>query len=246
MESVCQFLPMNSNLFCFDTSFSLMNEGSFFGFVFFLSSHWSLFFLLPVLPASTSQGFTFHQRIPSISATTVNPAQYAGAVENTQLRKALTKTHGVLMIVAWPVLAGTAVLFAAFLKPVLKEGKWFQVRHVLSRGLVSSEINTTLCFLIFPPSIPPSLPPSFPLSIPRFPPLFSQPPSFPLVPPQVHRAIMLTSLLVGVCAFILVFIAHKDSTPAGLIVLTKVRWLFSKRVQQACSTHVSFVHVAKN
>lgn len=139
-----------------------MNEGSFFGFVFFLSSHWSLFFLLPVLPASTSQGFTFHQRIPSISATTVNPAQYAGAVENTQLREALTKTHGVLMIVAWPVLAGTAVLFAAFLKPVLKEGKWFQVRHMLSRGLVSSEINTTLCFLIFPPSIPPSLPPSLP------------------------------------------------------------------------------------
>lgn len=162
MESVCQFLPMNSNLFCFVTSISLMNEGSFFGFV-FCSSHWSLFFLLPVLPASTSQGFTFHQRIPSISATTVNPAQYAGAVENTQLREALTKTHGVLMIVAWPVLAGTAVLFAAFLKPVLKEGKWFQVRHMLSRGLVSSEINTTLCFLIFPPSLPPSLPSLFTL-----------------------------------------------------------------------------------
>lgn len=180
MESVCQFLPMNSNLFCFGTSFSLMNEGSFFGFVFFLSSHWSLFFLLPVLPASTSQGFTFHQRIPSISATTVNPAQYAGAVENTQLREALTKTHGVLMIVAWPVLAGTAVLFAAFLKPVLKEGKWFQVRHMLSRGLVSSEINTTLCFLIFPPFLPlipssilPSLHSSF--SSPSFPTSFFPP-----------------------------------------------------------------------
>ena len=189
-----------------------------------LSSCPVIFFLLTILPASRSQGFTYHQRIPSISATTVNPAQYAGAVENTQLRKALTKTHGVLMIVAWPVLAGTAVLFAAFLKPVLKEGKWFQVRHVLSRGLVSrlklTQYPLFSHLLTFPSShpqlhFPPSLHSSF--SSPSFPTSF-----FPLAPPQVHRAIMLTSLLVGVCAFILIFIAHKDSTPAGLIVLTKV------------------------
>ena len=146
------------------------------GFFLSLSSCPVIFFLLTILPASRSQGFTYHQRIPSISATTVNPAQYAGAVENTQLRKALTKTHGVLMIVAWPVLAGTAVLFAAFLKPVLKEGKWFQVRHVLSRGLVSrlklTQYPLFSHLLTFPSShpqlhFPPSLHSSF--SSPSFP-----------------------------------------------------------------------------
>ena len=217
------FPPVNSNCFFFSfvfaTSFSLMNgRDFFFGFV-FLSNHWSLFFPSPPrLPASTSQGFTYHQRIPSISATTVNPTQYAGAVESTQLREALTKTHGIFMIVAWPVLAGTAVLFAAFLKPVLKEGKWFQVRHVLSRGLVSrlklTQYPLFSHLLTFHSSIPSSHPQlHFPPSLhscfssPSFPTAF-----FPLVPPQVHRALMLTSLLVGVCAFILIFIAHKDST----------------------------------
>ena len=68
-----------------------------------------------------------HQSIPTISSTTINPADQTGGPTFSLLHRALTKTHGVLMIVAWPVLAGTAVLFPAFLKPVLKKGKWFQV-----------------------------------------------------------------------------------------------------------------------
>ena len=36
---------------------------------------------------------------------------------------------------------------------------------------------------------------------------------------QVHRAFNLAGLLVGVVGFILVFIAHKDDSPPGLIQL---------------------------
>ena len=144
MKSVCHFPPMNRLCLYFvllsivavflSLSFLLLIKWSVFCFLFVFFSQlleFVFFSLLPLLPAHTSQGFTHHQHTPSISATTVNPAQYGGAVKNTQLRTALTKTHGVLMVTAWPVLAGTAVHFAAFLKPVLKNGKWFQVRHVL-------------------------------------------------------------------------------------------------------------------
>ena len=42
--------------------------------------------------------------------------------------RALTKIHGILMIFAWPILAGTAIYFAAYMKPVLrKKGEWFYV-----------------------------------------------------------------------------------------------------------------------
>ena len=43
-----------------------------------------------------------------------------------------------------------------------------------------------------------------------------------LIPPQVHRALMLLSVLVGVGAFVLIFVAHADSTPPGLMALTEV------------------------
>ena len=104
-------------------------------------------FSLPSLPASSSEGFTYHQHTPAISSTTANPARYSGDVGCIQLRKALSKAHGILMIVAWPGLAGTAMLFAAFLKPVLKKGKWFQVEDLGSKWLQP-------LILLIPPSFP--------------------------------------------------------------------------------------------
>lgn len=42
--------------------------------------------------------------------------------------RALTKTHGIFMIFAWPILAGAAIYFPAYMKPVFsKKGEWFQV-----------------------------------------------------------------------------------------------------------------------
>ena len=146
MKSVCHFPLVNRLCLFFVLSIVAVSFSFVFAshkvvcFLFFSlyssPNYWRLFFfLLPLLPAHTSQGFTHHQHTPSISAATINPAQYAGAVENTQLRTALTKTHGVLMVTAWPVLAGTAVHLAAFLKPVLKNGKWFQVGMCLHEFL---------------------------------------------------------------------------------------------------------------
>ena len=123
-----------------------------------LSSIESIFlFLLFHLPASSFEGFTYHQRTPAISSKTANPARYSGDVGCIQLRKALSKAHGILMIVAWPGLAGTAMLFAAFLKPVLKKGKWFQVWHdkiwdPSGLNLSSSSSLPPSSSLILPPS----------------------------------------------------------------------------------------------
>ena len=142
-----------------------------------------LFFLLFHLPGSSSEGFTYHQHTPVISSTTANPARYSGDVGSIKLRKALSKAHGILMIVAWPWLAGTAMLFAAFLKPVLKKGKWFQVWHVKVLG---SKLEPLIPLFLIPPpsSLPPSsLPPS---SLPPYLPPYL-PPS---LPPSLHRYIV--------------------------------------------------------
>ena len=179
-----------------------------------LSSIESIFlFLLFHLPASSFEGFTYHQRTPAISSKTANPARYSGDVGCIQLRKALSKAHGILMIVAWPGLAGTAMLFAAFLKPVLKKGKWFQVWH--DKIWDPSGLNLSSSSSL-PPSSSLILPPSS--SLPH--PSLTHPPS--LIPSQVHRALMLLSVLVGVGAFVLIFVAHADSTPPGLMALTEV------------------------
>ena len=140
-----------------------------------------LFFLLFHLPASSSEGFTYHQHTPAISSTTTNPACYSGDVGYVQLRKALSKAHGILMIVAWPGLAGTAMLFAAFLKPVLKKGKWFQVKDLGSKWLQP-------LILLIPPFLPhPSTGTSLPPS--SLPPSSLPPSSLP--PSSLHRYIVL-------------------------------------------------------
>jgi len=44
-------------------------------------------------------------------------------------RPNLIRAHGILMIIAWPVLAVTAIFFALFMRPALPNGEWFQVGH---------------------------------------------------------------------------------------------------------------------
>ena len=50
-------------------------------------------------------------------------------VFDTVHRPNLIRAHGILMIIAWPLLATTAIFFAIFLKPALPNGEWFQVRE---------------------------------------------------------------------------------------------------------------------
>lgn len=47
--------------------------------------------------------------------------------------RALTKAHGILMIIAWPILAAAAIYYPAYLKPVLsKRAEWFHVSIIYS------------------------------------------------------------------------------------------------------------------
>ena len=95
-----------------------------------------LYFYSFLLPAS-SGGFTFHQTTPTLTAEKINVvANKTVAVTLSQKLSAyavrsLTKAHGILMIIAWPILAAAAIYYPAYLKAVLsKKGEWFQVSQL--------------------------------------------------------------------------------------------------------------------
>ena len=64
---------------------------------------------------------------PVISKDKYNPATSSGEVGTSNLRSKLIIVHAVLMLVAWPLLAFVAIFFAAWMKPALPNGQWFQV-----------------------------------------------------------------------------------------------------------------------
>ena len=52
------------------------------------------------------------------------------------------------MVIAWPLLAVTAIFFAAWMKPALQEGKWFQFhRALMIMSLVIAMIGFVLVFV---------------------------------------------------------------------------------------------------
>ena len=42
------------------------------------------------------------------------------------------------MIIAWPLLAVTAIFFAAWMRPALPNGEWFQVHRAVMLGSLAS------------------------------------------------------------------------------------------------------------
>ena len=67
------------------------------------------------------------------------------------------------MIIAWPMLGFTSVFFAAWMRPALPNGQWF----------------------------------------------------------QVHRILMLGSLVIGIVGFFIIFVGERHRNPPGLIPLNK-------------------------
>ena len=69
--------------------------------------------------------------VRGVAGAQVNPAQSGGAVGGDVFdqvhRPRLIRAHGALMIIAWPLLAVTAIFFALFMRPALPNGEWFQV-----------------------------------------------------------------------------------------------------------------------
>ena len=100
-------------------------------------------------------GFTHHDVTPHVSRELINPINGSSdeLVAVTQefskpVVRALMKTHGILMIIAWPILSGTAIYFSAFMKPVLsKKGQWFYVHEGIM--LASVILTATSIAIIF-------------------------------------------------------------------------------------------------
>lgn len=44
----------------------------------------------------------------------------------------LLRFHGILMIIAWPLLAVCGIFFASWMRPALPNGQWFQVHSLLA------------------------------------------------------------------------------------------------------------------
>lgn len=81
---------------------------------------------------SRDGGLVIHETGPSgnplISARRVNPVSDGGSVVADSFpEQELLRFHGILMIIAWPLLALCGIFFAAWMRPALPNGEWFQV-----------------------------------------------------------------------------------------------------------------------
>ena len=63
---------------------------------------------------------------PSVTSSMVNPVTAGGSVSEFP-RLPLLRLHGILMIIAWPLLAVCGIFFASWMRPSLPNGEWFQV-----------------------------------------------------------------------------------------------------------------------
>ena len=73
--------------------------------------------------------FTYHDVTPDISDSPYNVVTDSGGIDVSRYRykEQLVKAHGILMLIAWLLLASTAIFFAMWMKPALPNGEWFQV-----------------------------------------------------------------------------------------------------------------------
>ena len=71
--------------------------------------------------------------LPSVSSKKVNPVTDTGAIIGVSsfgsIKRRLVQAHGILMLIAWPLLAATAIFFAAKMRRALPKGEWFQVHR---------------------------------------------------------------------------------------------------------------------
>jgi len=84
---------------------------------------------------------------PEVSKGKVNLASGEDDFGTDTVRPALTRLHGILMWVAWPVLACTGIFFALWMRPVLPNGEWFQVhRALMLSSLVVASLGIVVIF----------------------------------------------------------------------------------------------------
>lgn len=66
--------------------------------------------------------------IPKITNELLNPVTLRASIDDQFPRTILLQVHGMIMIIAWSLLATTGILFAACMKPTLPNGEWLQVK----------------------------------------------------------------------------------------------------------------------
>ena len=69
-----------------------------------------------------------HEDKPTISAKKYNPVKSKSSGKGDNFPKLpLVRAHGVLMLIAWPLLGVSGIFFALWMQPALPKGQWFQV-----------------------------------------------------------------------------------------------------------------------
>ena len=92
---------------------------------------------------------------PLLSEQRVNPAVDVGNLGSDFPMGQLLRAHGILMLIAWPLLAVSGIFFAAWMRPALPNGEWFQVCRQKINGKM--HINKDFqCILFALVSDPPS------------------------------------------------------------------------------------------
>ena len=66
---------------------------------------------------------------PLLSGNAVNVVVFEGELADDFPRDQLLRAHGILMLIAWPLLAVSGIFFAAWMRPALPNGEWFQVKY---------------------------------------------------------------------------------------------------------------------
>ena len=89
---------------------------------------------------------------PFVSAKAINissptPPVIMPQPQNERAKRALVRAHGILMLIAWPLLTTVAIFFAGYMKCALPNGEWFQVHRALN--LASLCLSLIAFILIF-------------------------------------------------------------------------------------------------
>ena len=86
---------------------------------------------------------------PLLSQQTVNPAEDIGNVGNDFPRAQLLRAHGILMLIAWPLLAVSGIFFAAWMRPALPNGEWFKVNTIKAGRCTDKGFSLSLSLFVF-------------------------------------------------------------------------------------------------
>ncbi len=95
---------------------------------------------------------------PIVTGGRINPSVAQGEGLGDQERPRLIRAHGILMLIAWPFMAVTAIFFAAWMRPALPNGQWFQIhRFVMSGSILVGLVGFVLIFIANRNNSPPGL-----------------------------------------------------------------------------------------